>query len=173
MQAEAAQLAGRHLRAASEVAAGATTGGRRASSPPKKPRAVPSQQETNRYVSLIHSVLPDRAGEICSDEAWPALATTLAAADKAGYDPGTVLGEVTAARELGTAESVAQVLTWRLQGRMKRDEIVPPKTLNQAARKTPVRKPEKRQSQRRLGEQTEAQKAAQRARENRSRGPHH
>ena len=170
MQAEGAALAGHHLRAANEVTAGAATGGRGAGSSVKgrsTRRTGSGTRATAQYEAIVRDVLPAHAEEILRDEAWPALATTMEGAEKAGYAPGKVLGEVAAQRELGTAESAAQVLTWRLQGRMRRDEITPPKTPAPTKQKTPTKHP-----QRPLGQQSEAQRAAQRAAENRPQGPH-
>ncbi|GAA2105610.1 relaxase/mobilization nuclease domain-containing protein [Streptomyces albiaxialis] len=167
MQAEGAAAAGRHLRAATEITTGAATGGGRGRSSSQSSRNRRSSAQPERYEHVVREALPGRAEEILSDEAWPALATTLEAAGEAGYIPSTVLGEIAAQRELGTAESVAQVLTWRLQGRMQQDSVTPPKTPTATGPKTPKKRP----PDRRLGEQSEAQRAAQRGPENRPRGP--
>jgi len=119
-QEQAARQAGIQLRAATEVAYGATsglpggrllgTGGREALT-----------ESTQAYERTLHEVLPDMADAIISESAWPALAATLRTAENAGYDPARTLAEVSAARGFDTAVRPAQVLVWRLQRRMETD----------------------------------------------------
>ncbi|MER6845817.1 relaxase/mobilization nuclease domain-containing protein [Streptomyces platensis] len=168
IQADAARAAGTHLRQAQEVTRGAASAHKgtrpRRQGDASKPTA---RQAEIRYECVIRSVLPERADDITGDEAWGALATALGAAEEAGYDPATVLREVAGQRELTTADSPAQVLTWRLQGRMRRDAVGPKRpTAAKKAAPTPTTPPRSD-----LGQVSEAQRAAQRAQENRPRGP--
>ncbi|MFD9453446.1 relaxase/mobilization nuclease domain-containing protein [Streptomyces sp. NPDC059985] len=121
-QAEASGRAGRLLREAVEVTAGAhaareyrprpkrtvtrpSAGQRKAAAPSERPMA-----------GVVQEAIPGHAREILTDEAWPALRTRLLEVEKAGEDPVDVLATVAARRELSSAESVAEVLTWRLDG---------------------------------------------------------
>ena len=72
-------------------------------------------QATRRhYEGLVHTILPSLANEILADAAWPPLARRLREADQLGCPAGPLLRRTATRRELATAESVAQVLSWRL-----------------------------------------------------------
>lgn len=126
MQAEGASTASWNLRAAVEMTRGAATGGpgggplSKSNTKGLRPGGEPEQAE--RCQAAVRDVVPEHAEAVLTDEAWPALAATIKTAEDAGYQPSKVLGEVVSQRELGSAESIAQVLTWRLQGRMRGDE---------------------------------------------------
>ncbi|PNV30924.1 mobilization protein [Streptomyces sp. DH-12] len=122
VQAEAAGRAGRLLHEAVEVTVGvnaarecrpsskrtaarAGTGCRAATSPGIRPMA-----------GTVQEAVPEHAREILADPAWPALRARLAEVEKAGDDPGDVLATVAARREVDSADSVAEVLVWRLDG---------------------------------------------------------
>ncbi|MFF4291010.1 relaxase/mobilization nuclease domain-containing protein [Streptomyces sp. NPDC001633] len=173
VQADAARTAGAHLRQAQEVTRGAASA-RKGLRP--RPRgastmgAAGREQATSRYAPVVGTVLPDRAEDITEDAAWGALAASLETAEAAGYDPETVLAEVAAQRELTTADSVAEVLTWRLQGRMRRDSVTPQRSTT-TRKKTGPPQPPTTPPRNDLGQASEAQRAAQRAQENRPRGP--
>ncbi|MGW0602713.1 relaxase/mobilization nuclease domain-containing protein [Streptomyces sp. NPDC002640] len=107
-QAEAARQAAEHLRRAYQAAAA-------------EPLAVLQQRGTRlatslrrRQKTILRQALPELADKILAEPGWPALAATLAKARSAGHDPGTLLAEATAQRELDTATSLSQTLTWRL-----------------------------------------------------------
>ncbi|MER7049928.1 relaxase/mobilization nuclease domain-containing protein [Streptomyces jumonjinensis] len=122
-QEEAAALAGRHLRAATEIAYGAGADGRRGSRAMwQRTRMDPSGPAlADRFAPVVRQTLPTLAEQVLSEAAWPALAATLAQVEAAGYDPATVLGQAAGARGFGDAESAAEVLVWRLQRRMTTD----------------------------------------------------
>jgi hypothetical protein len=65
---------------------------------------------------VVQEALPAHARAVLADPAWPALRARLAEVEKAGEDPVDVLATVAVRRELGSADSVAEVLTWRLDG---------------------------------------------------------
>ncbi|MFI9155668.1 relaxase/mobilization nuclease domain-containing protein [Streptomyces sp. NPDC053367] len=121
-QAEASGKAGRLLREAVEVTAGASAA--RAYRPRPKRNAArsagvrrkPAASGERPMAGVVQEALPVHAREVLADPAWPALRTRLAAVEKAGEDPVDVLAAVAARRELGSADSVAEVLTWRLDG---------------------------------------------------------
>ncbi|WP_331720795.1 mobilization protein (plasmid) [Streptomyces sp. NBC_01136] len=124
-QERAAAQAGTHLRAATEVAHGASSGTRagrghratwqRTTMQPGGPALVEA------YAPVVREAIPHQAETVLGEAAWPALAATLRQAENAGYSPARVLAEVTSLRGFGDAESAAEVLVWRLQRRMDSD----------------------------------------------------
>ncbi|MFJ3649046.1 relaxase/mobilization nuclease domain-containing protein [Streptomyces murinus] len=107
-QAEAARQAAEHLRAAYQVAAGEPLAAihRRGT---ELPEWIRRQQ-----AATVRRALPEQAEQILAEPGWPALAATLAQAGTAGHNPAALLTEATTRRELDTATSVSEVLTWRL-----------------------------------------------------------
>ncbi|MGW5212756.1 mobilization protein [Streptomyces sp. NPDC004051] len=108
-QAEAAARAAEHLRAAYQAASAQPLGvlyqrGRRLSRP-----------MLQRQTVLLREALPELAEQILSEPGWYALAATIAEAEAAGHDPAALLSDVAARRELGTADSVSDVLVWRMR----------------------------------------------------------
>ena len=144
----AAARAGRLLREAVEITAGAAArearprvgrapvaNSRRTGSP--RAAAGSSRPEERLMMPAVQAALPGRAGEILADPAWPALRARLAAVEQSGEDPGEVLAAVAARRELGTADSVAEVLTWRLDGWMRNRKHLGPVVSDHAGHGTP------------------------------------
>ncbi|MFF5837757.1 relaxase/mobilization nuclease domain-containing protein [[Kitasatospora] papulosa] len=110
-QAEAASRAAEHLRNAYRPAAAQPLGvlyqrGRRLSQP-----------VLQRQTALLRETLPSLAEKILAEPGWYALAATIAEADAAGHDPAALLSDAVESRELGTADSVSDVLVWRLRRR--------------------------------------------------------
>ncbi|MFF3367046.1 relaxase/mobilization nuclease domain-containing protein [Streptomyces misionensis] len=108
-QAEAAARAAEHLRTAYRAAAAQPLGvlyqrGRRLSRP-----------VLQRQTVLLREALPELAEQILAEPGWYALAATIAEAEAAGHDPAALLSDVAARRELGTADSVSDVLVWRIR----------------------------------------------------------
>ncbi|MFB6550187.1 relaxase/mobilization nuclease domain-containing protein [Streptomyces sp. NPDC056405] len=108
-QAAAAQQAAEHLRAAYETAAA-------------EPRAVLQQRGQRlaprvrqRHAALLQQVLPELAEQIRAEASWAALAATLDDVRKAGHDPAVLLADAARRRELDTADSISDVLVWRLR----------------------------------------------------------
>ncbi|KPC62620.1 relaxase/mobilization nuclease domain-containing protein [Streptomyces chattanoogensis] len=108
-QAAAARQAGEHLRAAYRVAA-------------QHPLAVLQhrgrrlpQPLHRRQVAHLREAVPELAEQILAEPGWYALAATLADAEAAGHEPAALLAEAVARRELDTADSVSDVLVWRLR----------------------------------------------------------
>ncbi|WP_413759280.1 relaxase/mobilization nuclease domain-containing protein [Streptomyces sp. MMBL 11-3] len=108
-QAAAANQAAEHLRAAYKVAAAEPMAvlGRRGR------HLTPHAQQ--RQASLLHQVLPELADRIQTEGSWPALAATLDDTRKAGHDPAALLADAARRRELDTADSISDVLIWRLR----------------------------------------------------------
>ncbi|MGW3154585.1 relaxase/mobilization nuclease domain-containing protein [Streptomyces sp. NPDC001089] len=121
-QAYAAGRAGRLLREAVEVTAGATAA--RGYSPRRKKsgvRATPGHRmaagaREHQMVAVVQQALPAHARDVLEDPAWPALRARLVEIERAGEDPADVLARVAGRREMTSADSVAEVLTWRLGG---------------------------------------------------------
>ncbi|MEV5877996.1 mobilization protein [Streptomyces sp. NPDC052101] len=108
-QAAAARQAAEHLRTAYQAAASMPLGvlyqhGRRLSHPLRQ-----------RHVAHLRQAVPELAEQILAEPGWYALAATLADAESAGHDPTALLAEAAGRRELDTAESVSDVLVWRLR----------------------------------------------------------
>ncbi|MFE6977035.1 relaxase/mobilization nuclease domain-containing protein [Streptomyces sp. NPDC057682] len=108
-QADAAVQAAKHLRTAYQAAAAQPLGvlyqhGRRLSRP-----------ILQRQSALLREALPDLAEQILTEPGWYALAATVTEAEAAGHDPAALLSDVAAQRELGTADSISDVLVWRLR----------------------------------------------------------
>lgn len=108
-QAEAATRAAEHLRAAYQAAGAQPIGvlyrrGRYLKRP-----------ELQRHKVMLREALPELAEQILAEPGWYALAATLDDVATAGHDPVALLTDATQRRELGTAESVSDVLVWRLR----------------------------------------------------------
>ncbi|PNG20222.1 relaxase/mobilization nuclease domain-containing protein [Streptomyces cahuitamycinicus] len=121
-QAEASGRAGRLLREAVEVTAGASAAreyrpnSKRTANRPSAARRAPQASGQRPMAGVLQEAIPVHARAVLADPAWPALRARLTAVEKAGEDPVDVLAAVAARRELGSADSVAEVLTWRLDG---------------------------------------------------------
>ncbi|QUW78499.1 mobilization protein [Streptomyces mirabilis] len=108
-QAAAAREAAEHLRAAYEQAAAQPLGvlyqhGRRLNRP-----------ALQRQTVVLREALPTLAKQILAEPGWYALAATIVEAEAAGHDPATLLSDAVERRELDTAESVSDVLVWRIR----------------------------------------------------------
>ncbi|MFG2314811.1 relaxase/mobilization nuclease domain-containing protein [Streptomyces tendae] len=110
-QADAARKASEHLRAAYQAAAAHPMSVLRQRGQRLAPRV------RQRQADLLHQVLPDLATRVQDESGWPALASTLDEARRAGHDPAALLTDAARRRELGTATSVSDVLVWRLRRR--------------------------------------------------------
>lgn len=108
-QAAAARRAAEHLRAAYQAAAAQPLAalhrrGRRLNRP-----------LLQRQTAVLRQTLPEMAEQILAEPGWYALAATLADAEGAGHDPAALLADTAGNRELNSAESVSDVLVWRLR----------------------------------------------------------
>ncbi|QNA72074.1 relaxase/mobilization nuclease domain-containing protein [Streptomyces sp. So13.3] len=108
-QAAAAHQAAEHLRCAYRTAAAQPLGalyqrGRTLNRPLLQRQAV-----------MLREALPELAEQVLAEHGWPALAATLTDAKAAGHGPAALLADAAQRRELGTAESVSEVLVWRLR----------------------------------------------------------
>ncbi|MCM2579715.1 relaxase/mobilization nuclease domain-containing protein [Streptomyces meridianus] len=108
-QAVAARKAAEHLRAAYRAAAAQPLGalyqrGQRMSRPLRQ-----------RQTSVLRKAVPELAERVLAEPGWYALAATLADAEAAGHNPAALLADAATRRELETADSVSDVLVWRLR----------------------------------------------------------
>ncbi|MFC8202216.1 relaxase/mobilization nuclease domain-containing protein [Streptomyces sp. NPDC057298] len=108
-QAAAARQAAEHLRAAYQAAAPMNLSvmhqrGRRLSQPLQRKQAA-----------YLRQAVPELAEQVLTEQGWYALAATLADVEHAGYDPAALLAEAAERRELDTADSISDVLVWRLR----------------------------------------------------------
>ncbi|MFF0091527.1 relaxase/mobilization nuclease domain-containing protein [Streptomyces canus] len=108
-QAEAARRAAGHLRAAYQQAAAEPLTVLRE----RGRRIAPSLRRN--HATTVRTVLPELAETVLAEPGWDALAATLAEATQAGHNPQVLLAEAAARRELGTADSISDVLVWRLR----------------------------------------------------------
>ncbi|WP_435124508.1 relaxase/mobilization nuclease domain-containing protein [Actinacidiphila sp. bgisy144] len=108
-QAAAAHQAAQHLRAAYRAAAPThlTTMHRRGQLLPR------ARQQ--KHAAQLRQALPAYSERILAEPGWFALAATITEVEKAGHDPAELLVHAVGQRELATAESVSDVLTWRLR----------------------------------------------------------
>ncbi|WP_413100164.1 mobilization protein [Streptomyces sp. Inha503] len=108
-QAAAARQAAEHLRAAYQAAAAQPLGalyqrGRRLGRPLLQQQAA-----------VVREALPELAEQILAEPGWYALAATLTDAENADHSPAMLLTVTAGERELESAESVTDVLVWRLR----------------------------------------------------------
>ncbi|WP_030200614.1 hypothetical protein [Streptomyces sp. NRRL S-87] len=121
-QAQASGRAGRLLHEAVEVTAGASAAREYRPRPNRTgARPVAGQRKAaapgeRLMAGVVQEALPEHAQAVLADPAWPTLRARLAEVERAGEDPADVLATVARRRELSSAESVAEVLTWRLDG---------------------------------------------------------
>lgn len=108
-QAAAAQRAAQHLRSAYRSAAAAPMNTMR-----EHGRLLP-EPVRERYAGTLETALPDQADVIRHEPGWDALAATLDQAERVGHDPDALLQQAVEWRELETADSVTDVLVWRLR----------------------------------------------------------
>lgn len=108
-QAAAAQRAAQHLRSAYRSAAAAPMNTMR-----EHGRRLP-EPVRERYAGTLETALPDQADAIRHEPGWDALAATLDQAERAGHDPDALLQQAVEWRELETADSVTDVLVWRVR----------------------------------------------------------
>jgi hypothetical protein len=108
-QAAAAHETATHLRAAYQTAAAPPLTTLRATG---QTLSAPAHHQA---ATTIQTVLPDEATRIQSEPNWPALAATLTEAAQTGHDPVTLLHRAVDNRELTTADSLTDVLLWRLR----------------------------------------------------------
>ncbi|MFF2657328.1 relaxase/mobilization nuclease domain-containing protein [Kitasatospora sp. NPDC058032] len=109
-QAAAARATAEHLRAAYRQAATRPMAALRQRGR-QLPRPVRERQE-----QALRRVVPGEAGRrLLAEPEFDALAAVLAEAEAAGHDPQALLERARSWRELGSADSVSAVLTWRVR----------------------------------------------------------
>ena len=63
----------------------------------------------------MRKAVPELAERILTEPGWYALAATLTDAEAIGHEPTDLLGEAAVRRELDSADSISDVLIWRLR----------------------------------------------------------
>ncbi|MFE6025769.1 relaxase/mobilization nuclease domain-containing protein [Streptomyces niveus] len=108
-QAAAARQSAEHLRTAYRAAA-------------QHPMAVLRQRgqhltqpRLQRQTAHIHAAVPELAEQILAEPGWHALAATLTDIEATEHQPATLLADASSRRELDTADSISDVLVWRLR----------------------------------------------------------
>lgn len=141
LQAEAAGRAGRSLQEAVEVSTGASAGAGARSRTRRSGSVAPEAGRSALLTDVVTRALPAHASAVLVDSAWPALRARLMALERQGFDPAAVLTAVAAQRELRSAESVAQVLVWRLDGWTGTHGTAPDRRAAATAARFPVTPP--------------------------------
>ncbi|ELS55814.1 relaxase/mobilization nuclease domain-containing protein [Streptomyces viridochromogenes] len=108
-QAAAARQAAEHLRDAYQAAAPMYLG------PMHQRGRNLSQPLQRKQTASLRRAVPELAEQVLAEPGWYALAATLADVERAGHDPAALLAEAAERRELDTAESISDVLVWRLR----------------------------------------------------------
>jgi len=73
------------------------------------------EEADGRYRAAAVSALgPGRGRELAADPAWGAVVRRLFDAEGHGWDPARMLATVAAKRELASADSIAEVMAWRI-----------------------------------------------------------
>jgi conjugative relaxase-like TrwC/TraI family protein len=87
---------------------------------------VAHQDAERRYAVAAVEALGEQGGTaLVADPAWGAVVRRLYDAESDGWDPARLLATVAAQRELGSADSLAEVLSWRIDGYLS-DTPAPP-----------------------------------------------
>lgn len=81
-------------------------------------RGDDEQQRQAEAEQWVQQAVPEWAASILAEEAWPALHALLRDVAESGHDPAELLAACAGERELDTAESVAQVLHYRVSAEM-------------------------------------------------------
>jgi hypothetical protein len=108
-QAAAARQAAQHLRAAYINAAGHPMGTLH-----RRGRQLPAPQR-QKQAAVVREAVPELSERVLAEPGWHALAATLTDAETAGHDTTSLLRNAALRRELDSAESVSEVLVWRLR----------------------------------------------------------
>jgi hypothetical protein len=141
-QAAAARQAAEHLRAAYQAAAPMYLG------PMHQRGRNLSQPLQRKQTAYLRRAVPELAEQVLAEPGWYALAATLADVERDGHDPAALLAEAAERRELDTAESISDVLVWRLR-RMAdlpadASTVPEPTTTEPTATRPPAKRPANR-----------------------------
>jgi conjugative relaxase-like TrwC/TraI family protein len=97
------------------------------------------QDADARYRSAATAALGEQLGHVlASDAAWGAVIRRLFDAEGDGWEPARLLATVARTRELGSADSIAEVLSWRIDAFLGSNPGCPP-PVNVASEPFPVR----------------------------------
>ncbi|WP_406220774.1 relaxase/mobilization nuclease domain-containing protein [Streptomyces decoyicus] len=108
-QAAAAHQAAEHLRTAYRAASATPMKSLR-----DRGRRLPGTTLA-RHAATVRQAVPELAEGLLTESGWPALAATLTDAEASGGDAAALLTRAVRRRELNSADSVSDVLVWRLR----------------------------------------------------------
>ncbi|TDC75694.1 relaxase/mobilization nuclease domain-containing protein [Streptomyces hainanensis] len=108
-QAAAALQAAEHLRSAYDIAAARPIATLR-----ERGRQLPPQRHA-RHTATLRAALPEAAERVLAEPGWHALAATLEEIEGSGGGAEALLLQSARHRELASAHSISEVLTWRLR----------------------------------------------------------
>ncbi|MFF2812477.1 relaxase/mobilization nuclease domain-containing protein [Streptomyces sp. NPDC058000] len=128
-QAEAAQRAADHLRAAYQATAAAPLAAMRTYG-----QQLPDPVR-QRQANTVRTTLPHLSDRLQAEPGWNALTAALDQAERAGHDTTALLTKAAARRELDSADSISDVLVWRLH---HLGYITPPTTAPRTQRPRPA-----------------------------------
>ncbi|MEU5213248.1 mobilization protein [Streptomyces sp. NPDC020742] len=131
-QAEAAQRAADRLRTAYQATAAGPLAAMRAYG-----QRLPASARS-RHAATIRAVLPHLADRLDVEPGRDALTAVLDQAERAGHDTAALLTQAASSRELDSAESISEVLVWRLH---HLGYITPPAPGPQRPRSSPATVP--------------------------------
>ncbi|NYV73321.1 relaxase/mobilization nuclease domain-containing protein [Streptomyces sp. UH6] len=140
-QAAAAHQAAEHLRAAYQTAAAPPLAAHH-----RRGRLL-GRTVLRRQALLLQTVLPENAERILAEPGWHALAATLADAENAGHSPAELLTDAARQRELDSAESLSDVLVWRLRRSADLPADAPLPARKRTSTQTSARAPRREQGQ--------------------------
>jgi conjugative relaxase-like TrwC/TraI family protein len=83
---------------------------------PRYLHAAHLEADTRYHAAAVAALGEDGGRELACDPAWGAVARRLYDAEGDGWDPARLLATAAASRELGSADSVAEVIAWRIDG---------------------------------------------------------
>lgn len=131
-QAEVAQQAADHLRTAYQATAAGPLPAMRAYG-----QRLPASARS-RHAATIRAALPHLADRLQAEPGRDALTAVLDQAERAGHDTAALLTQAASPRELDSAESISDVLIWRLH---HVGYVTPPAPRPQRPRSSPTTAP--------------------------------
>ncbi|MFC9431600.1 relaxase/mobilization nuclease domain-containing protein [Streptomyces sp. NPDC056987] len=74
-----------------------------------------TRPQLQQQTTVLRQTLPKLAERIIAEPGWYALAATITDAESSGHDPAMLLSNAARRRELTTADSISDVLVWRIR----------------------------------------------------------
>ncbi|MFF4285633.1 relaxase/mobilization nuclease domain-containing protein [Streptomyces sp. NPDC001633] len=137
-QAAAARQAAEHLRTAYRAASATPMKSLR-----DRGRRLPDTMLA-RHAATIRQAVPELAEDLLAESGWPALAATLADAETSGRDAAALLTSAARRRELDSADSLSDVLVWRLRRLADLPAAAPSRPISDAGTPSAATRPAER-----------------------------